>query len=64
MWLFIFEVFEHLTRTNADLNQLDPYELTNLTNLNVNKVILVEENKLENVVCQMSAILFRPQCIK
>ena len=32
--------------------------------LNRNLNIFIEENTFENVVCEMAAILFRPQCVK
>ena len=33
-------------------------------NFNQNSNILIEENTFEDVVCEMSAILSRPQCVK
>ena len=34
-----------------------------LRNLNQNTNISIDENELENVVCNISAILFKPQCV-
>ena len=31
-------------------------------NLNQNSYIFIHENAFENVVCEMVAVLFRPQC--
>ena len=33
---------------------------------NANQIsnIFIQENALENVVCEMASILFRPQCVK
>ena len=33
-------------------------------NLKQNSYIFIQENAFENVVCEMAAILSRPQCVK
>ena len=33
-------------------------------NSNRNSYIFIQENALENVICEMASILFRPQCVK
>ena len=33
-------------------------------NLNRNSYVFIQENSFENVVCEMAAILSRPQCVK
>ena len=33
-------------------------------NINRNSYIFIQQNTLENIVCEMSAILSRPQCVK
>ena len=35
-----------------------------LWNFNRNSSIFIQENVLENVVCEMASILVRPQCVK
>ena len=34
------------------------------TSFNRNSIIFIHENEFESVVCEMAAILFRPQCVK
>ena len=46
--------------TNAGILIIGPLG----TNFSRNSNIFIEENVIENVVCEMAAILSRPQCIK
>ena len=48
-----------LTRTNADLSSVEYLE-TSWTNLNQNTNLFIHEYAVENGVCKISAILFRP----
>ena len=41
---------------------LDPYKLH--WSLNQNSTIFIQEYVLENIVCKMAAIVFKPQCVK
>ena len=43
--------------------QLDPKEQT-YENFNTNSYIFIHENAFENVLCEMAAILSRPQYVK
>ena len=48
--------------TNAGILLIGPLG-TNFSNLNRNSNILIKENAIENVVCEMASILSRPQCV-
>ena len=49
--------------TNAEILFIWPLG-TSQWNINRNSYIFIQENALECVVCEMSAILSRPQCVK
>ena len=46
--------YQAITWTNADL----------LRNFNRNLSLFVDERAFQNVICKMTVILFRPQCVK
>ena len=57
------------TAPSHDLNQRWNMVNETLTNklqwdINRNSYIFIQENALENVVCEMASILSRPQCVK
>ena len=51
-----------ITLTSAELIQLDPYE-KNHSDYNWHSNIFIQENEFENVICKMSGILSRLQCV-
>ena len=48
--------------TNADLFSIGPMGTNFDGNLNQNTKLFIRENVLKNVICKMTAILFRPHC--
>ena len=42
--------------------RVDPWEQIPVK-LTLNRTIFIQENKCENVVYKMTAILYRPQCV-
>ena len=54
-----------ITQTNAAIVLIGPLGTTRLQwDFNQNANIFIHENAFENIVCEMAAILFRPQCVK
>ena len=54
---------EAIIWTNAEILLIGPLG-TNLWNFNPNSYIFFQGNAFETVVCEMAAILSRPQCVK
>ena len=52
-----------LSEAVMEFCKLDPYEQTPVKFIR-NSNILIQENALENVVCEITSILSRPQCVK
>ena len=48
--------------TNAGILLIKPLE-TNISELNRHSYIFIPENAFESAVCEMSAVLSRPQCV-
>ena len=52
-----------IIRTNAEILSIGPLE-TNFSKILIEIHISIQENANENVICQIVAILSRPQCVK
>ena len=52
-----------LSESMLEYCQLHPWEQTSVK-FNRNWNIFIQENALENIVCEMASILSRPQCVK
>ena len=50
--------------TNAGILLIGPLGTNFSVKFNLNSKIFIQENALENVVCEMASILSRPQCVK
>ena len=53
-----------IIRTNAGILLIEPLGKKLQWNFNRNSNIFIQENAFESVVCEMAAILSRPQCVK